>query len=72
MEKPMGKQTVKVAGKNPEKFIIVGLDEGLSMDGSRQTTEPMTEAELRDDLGKRGISEKGCDQLIAEARRNAV
>lgn len=68
VETAMGKSVVKVAGSNPEKFIIAGLD---PQDNFTRTGEGMTEEELRAELERQGISPKGIDQLIANARNNA-
>jgi len=66
----MGKYVVKIAGYNPEKFVVVWLDPQLPQNSFMQTTDPMSEAELRAELARRGIQSGDCDTLIQDARKN--
>jgi hypothetical protein len=64
-----GKYVVKVAGTNPELFVMVWLEDGILIQSGVQ----MTEAELRAALGmNHGRSAAAIDQLIDEARNQAA
>jgi hypothetical protein len=67
----MARFVIKVVGKNPEKFVIAGRGAAFPNDSFTPTNDAMTEEELRAELQRQDISEKGIDQLIQHARNNA-
>ncbi|HUZ47291.1 MAG TPA: hypothetical protein VMW54_11705 [Terriglobia bacterium] len=67
----MAQFVIKVVGTNPERFMIAGLGVAFPNDTFTRTNDAMTEADLRAELERQGVSERGIDQLIQHARDNA-
>ena len=67
----MAQFVIKVVGKNPEKFTIAGVSAAFPNDSFAPANGAMTEEELRAELERQGISERGIEQIIQHARDNA-
>jgi hypothetical protein len=60
---------VKVKGSDPERFMIVGQDLGHKQgEPVMWTSDPMSEEELRKELGTRGMSQAGIEAEIKKGR----
>lgn len=67
----MAQFSIRLVGKNPDRFKISGLGSAPGGSSYTPTNEEMTEEDLRDELKRQGISDRGIDQLIQRARENA-
>lgn len=67
----MAEYVLKVAGLNPETFIMTWFDPELPKGSFLEITAPMSEAELRAELGKLGAGEVEVDRIIRNARENS-
>ncbi len=67
----MAQFSIRLVGKNPDRFKISGLGASLPGSSFTPTNEEMTEEDLRAQLKSQGISDRGIDQLIQRARAGA-
>ena len=59
---------IKVKGAKPEAFWIVWVDSALPKDSFIQTSQNLSEADVRKELSGRGLTETDISSLIARAR----
>ncbi|MGB2604102.1 MAG: hypothetical protein WBC78_10935 [Candidatus Sulfotelmatobacter sp.] len=63
----------KVKDSDPEEFILTFLDTALEhAKPFMHTSDPMSESELREELGNEGISNDDTDAAIQTARADAA
>ena len=60
---------IKIAGADPERFMIALLDSSLPQHQPfLSTSRDLSESELRSELEKRGLNTFGIEELIEKAR----
>lgn len=61
---------VKVAGAEPEVFWVIWFDSKMPATSFMETSQNLTEGEVRSELAKMGRAESEIDSLVRQARED--